>query len=119
MSNFNKPTKETVMQQLDKLEADVADLKAKTQQEFYDELRNNIIEEVAARVERLAGFGRDTMDSFALYIREMKTDNTFLVKYEHRSYGYWKDKDGNLVLGTIPHTKTDPSPELLDAASKE
>lgn len=54
MSNFNKPTQ------------------PKTQQEFYDELRNKVIEEVAQHIEKLTGFGQDTVGSFAIYIREMK-----------------------------------------------
>ena len=45
---------------------------AKTQQEFYDELRNGVIEEVAVAIEKLTGFGQDTISSFAIYIREMK-----------------------------------------------
>lgn len=45
---------------------------AKTQQQFYDELRNNIIEEVALHVQKLKGFGNDTTSSLAIYIREMK-----------------------------------------------
>ena len=45
---------------------------AKTQQEFYDELRNKIIEEVALHVQKLKGFGQDTVSSLAIYIREMK-----------------------------------------------
>jgi hypothetical protein len=44
----------------------------KTQQEFYDELRNGVIEEVALHVEKLKGFGQDTVDSLTIYIREMK-----------------------------------------------
>lgn len=47
-------------------------LKPKTAQEFYDELRNGVIEEVAVGIERMTGFGQDTIDSFAIYIREMK-----------------------------------------------
>lgn len=34
--------------------------------------RNNIIEEVAQHVEKLQGFGKDTIDSLTVYIREMK-----------------------------------------------
>ena len=45
---------------------------AKTQQEFYDELRNGVIEEVAQHIEKMRGFGGDTISSFAIYIREMK-----------------------------------------------
>jgi hypothetical protein len=54
MSEFNKPTE------------------SKTQQQFYDELRNGVIEEVAQHIEKLTGFGNDTISSFAIYIREMK-----------------------------------------------
>lgn len=45
---------------------------AKTQQQFYDELRNGVIEEVALHVQKLKGFGQDTVSSLAIYIREMK-----------------------------------------------
>ena len=34
--------------------------------------RNQVIEEVAKEVEKLTGFGKDTIDSLAVYIREMK-----------------------------------------------
>ena len=44
----------------------------KTQQQFYDELRNGVIEEVAMSIERMRGFGGDTISSFAIFIREMK-----------------------------------------------
>lgn len=36
------------------------------------EARNQVIEEVAQRIEKLTGFGQDTISSFAIYIREMK-----------------------------------------------
>ena len=78
MTEFNdteresKVKQELVKQQLDRLEAEVAQLKVKTQQEFYDELRNGVIEEVAQHIEKLTGFGQDTISSFAIYIREMK-----------------------------------------------
>lgn len=54
MSEFNKPTE------------------PKTQQQFYDELRNNVIEEVAKEIEKMKIFGNDTLSSFAIYIRGMK-----------------------------------------------
>jgi len=44
----------------------------KTQQEVYDELRNHIIEQVAVEVEKMQGFGKDTLSSFGIYIRDMK-----------------------------------------------
>mgnify|MGYP001424272335 CR=1 FL=1 len=34
--------------------------------------RNQVIEEVAKEVEKLTGFGKDTIDSLAIYIRNMK-----------------------------------------------
>ena len=34
--------------------------------------RNKVIEEVAQHIEKLTGFGQDTISSFAIYIREMK-----------------------------------------------
>jgi hypothetical protein len=36
------------------------------------QIRNLIIEEVAQHIEKLTGFGQDTISSFAIYIREMK-----------------------------------------------
>ena len=48
-------------------------LKPKTAQEFYDELRNGVIDEVAREIKKLTGFGKDTIDSLAVYIRNMKT----------------------------------------------
>ena len=35
--------------------------------------RNQVIEEVALEVEKLTGFGKDTVDSLTVYIRNMKT----------------------------------------------
>lgn len=34
--------------------------------------RNIVIEEVAQHIEKLKGFGQDTVSSLAIYIREMK-----------------------------------------------
>ena len=34
--------------------------------------RNKVIEEVAQHIEKLTGFGQDTISSFAIYIRDMK-----------------------------------------------
>ena len=57
MTDFNKPTEQQ---------------QVKTQQEFYDELRNGVIEEVAQHIEKMRVFGNDTISSFAIYIRGMK-----------------------------------------------
>jgi len=34
--------------------------------------RNDVIEEVAQHIEKMTGFGQDTISSFAIYIRGMK-----------------------------------------------
>ena len=39
---------------------------------YQKELRNDTIEEVAQHIEKLTGFGQDTVSSLAIYIREMK-----------------------------------------------
>lgn len=49
------------------------DVVAKTPEEFYAELRNKVIEEVACEVEYMQAFGKDTVSSFAIYIRSLKT----------------------------------------------
>jgi hypothetical protein len=78
MTEFNKPTAEddafnhVEMMSRVKQENVKAQMQAKTQQEFYDELRNGVIEEVAQHIEKMRGFGNDTISSFAIYIREMK-----------------------------------------------
>lgn len=47
-------------------------LEYKTQQEVYDELRNDVIEEIAREIEKMSMFEKDTISSFAIYIRWMK-----------------------------------------------
>lgn len=47
-------------------------LKPKSAQEFYDELRNGVIEEVSREIKKLTCFGKDTIDSLAIYIEGMK-----------------------------------------------
>jgi len=83
MTEFNKPTEVSYvtledynhvesMNRVKKAFDEEMQMKAKTQQQFYDELRNGVIEEVALHVQKLKGFGQDTVDSLAIYIREMK-----------------------------------------------
>ena len=67
MTEFNDTERESKVKQ-----EIIKNLPIKTQQQVYDELRNGVIEEVAQHIERLAGFGQDTISSFAIYIREMK-----------------------------------------------
>jgi len=79
MTNFNRPTPEDeAFSEIERMmintkqEIEKRQLKVKTEQQFYDKLRNNVIEEVALHVEKLKGFGQDTISSLAIYIREMK-----------------------------------------------
>jgi leucyl aminopeptidase (aminopeptidase T) len=48
------------------------EIKPVTAQEFYEVLRNTVIEEVAAEIEKMTGFGADTIDSLTIYVRAMK-----------------------------------------------
>ena len=50
----------------------ILDLQPKTDQQFYDELRNGVIEEVAQEIKKFTAFGQDTLDGLAIYIRGMK-----------------------------------------------
>lgn len=85
MPDFNKPTPEddafnhVEMMSRVKQENVKAQMQAKTQQEFYDELRNGVIEEVAQRFEKARDgcspddiMGRRWMDSAAELVRSMK-----------------------------------------------
>jgi hypothetical protein len=83
MTEFNRPTQEEDWDAL--AEKQLASIKRdmkiiveaaavrtayKVMAEF--EARNAAIEEVAQHIEKLTGFGQDTISSFAIYIREMK-----------------------------------------------
>ena len=57
MSKFNEPTDPPVF---------------KDQQEFYDWLRNNVIDEVTVEIQKMTGFGKDTLDSLCVYVQGMK-----------------------------------------------
>lgn len=46
--------------------------------------RNQVIEEVAQHVEKLTGFGKDTIDSLTIYIREMKNDKSTISQRNSR-----------------------------------
>lgn len=58
------------MQQSAKREESMSEWK--TQQQVYDELRNDILEQVAVEIEKMQGFGKDTLSSFGVFIRGMK-----------------------------------------------
>ena len=66
MTEFNRPTEVKYVTLEDFNEP------AKTQQQFYDELRNIVIEEVANEVRKMSGFGQDTIDSLTIFIRNLK-----------------------------------------------
>jgi hypothetical protein len=57
MSEFNKPTQQ---------------IQPKSSQEFYDELRNKVIDEITAEIQKMQSFGKDTLDSLCIYIEGMK-----------------------------------------------
>ena len=57
MSEFNKPTEQ---------------IQPKSSQEFYDDLRNKVIDEVTTKIQKMQGFGKDTISSFVIHIQGMK-----------------------------------------------
>lgn len=73
MSNFNKPrpTPEDEafndIERISKIRQEIIKRQMEPPQ-----TRNAAIEEVAQHIEKLTGFGQDTINSFAIYIREMK-----------------------------------------------
>jgi hypothetical protein len=67
MTEFNDTERESKVKQ-----EIIKNLPIKTQQEVYDELRNDILEEVVVEIEKMQGFGKDTLDSFGIFIRGMK-----------------------------------------------
>jgi hypothetical protein len=69
VSGFTKERQKT-MQPSVKSEESMSEYK--TQQQVYDELRNDILEQVAVEIEKMQGFGKDTLSSFGIFIRGMK-----------------------------------------------
>jgi len=67
MTEFNDTERESKVKQ-----EIIKNLPIKTQQEVYDELRNDILEQVALEIEKMQGFGNDTLNSFGVFIRGMK-----------------------------------------------
>lgn len=78
MSEFNKPSEPDLynhiesMNRVKKAFDEEMQMRAKTQQQVYDELRNDILEQVALDIEKMQGFGKDTLSSFGIFIRGMK-----------------------------------------------
>jgi hypothetical protein len=67
MTEFNDTERESKVKQ-----EIIKNLPIKTQQQVYDELRNDILEQVVVEIEKMQGFGKDTLDSFGIFIRGMK-----------------------------------------------
>jgi hypothetical protein len=67
MTEFNDTERESKVKQ-----EIIKNLPIKTQQEVYDELRNDILEQVVVEIEKMQGFGKDTLSSFGIFIRGMK-----------------------------------------------
>ena len=67
MTEFNDTERESKVKQ-----EIIKNLPIKTQHEVYDELRNDILEQVVLEIEKMQGFGKDTLDSFGIFIRGMK-----------------------------------------------
>ena len=78
MTEFNKPTQEKdwdalAEKQLASIKRDMKIIvEAAAVRAAYFEARNAAIEEVAQHIEKLTGFGADTLSGLAIYIREMK-----------------------------------------------
>ena len=45
---------------------------ANQRKESLNPYRDQVIEEIAQHIERMSGFGHDTLHSFAIYIRSLK-----------------------------------------------
>jgi len=50
----------------------IADINAEFDKEYAIHKRNEVLEEVAKEIEKMTVFGRDTIDSFTVFIRSMK-----------------------------------------------
>lgn len=59
-------------QEMESIKARLNDVVAKTPDEFYNDLRNQVIQEVADWVHTMPAFGQTTLDSFYIRIMGMK-----------------------------------------------
>lgn len=64
MSDFNKPQFTEIERQ--------AQQRKESDKRPLNPYRNQVIEEVARKIETMQGFGQDTIASFAIFIRSMK-----------------------------------------------
>jgi len=76
MTEFNKPRPTPEDEAFNEIESRAKQRMAAVNAAFDEQYpvwkRNQTIEEVALHVEKLKGFGQDTISSLAIYIREMK-----------------------------------------------
>ena len=79
MSKFNEPTSKDEaynhvesMNRVKKAFDEEMQRRAKTQQQFYDQLRNGVIDEVTVEIQKMQGFGKDTLDSLCVFVQGMK-----------------------------------------------
>ena len=74
MTDFNRPTPED--EAFNDIERQAKQRMAAVNAAFDEQYpvwkRNQVIEEVALHIEKLKGFGKDTIDSLTVYIRGMK-----------------------------------------------
>ena len=68
----SKAKKDAVMAALENAEIRVTELKKRL--DALNASRNDTIEEVAQHIEKMKGFGQDTISSLAIYIRSLKND---------------------------------------------
>jgi hypothetical protein len=76
MTEFNKPRPTPEDEAFNDIERQAKQRMAAVNAAFDEQYpvwkRNQVIEEVAQHIEKLKGFGQDTVSSLAIYIREMK-----------------------------------------------
>ena len=76
MTEFNKPRPTPEDEAFNDIERQAKQRMAVVNAAFDEQYpvwkRNQVIEEVALHIEKLKGFGQDTVDSLAVYIRGMK-----------------------------------------------
>lgn len=78
MTDFNRPTSEDEAfndierQAKQRMEVVEMAMQRSFEHTFHQVTRNQTIEEMARHIEKLKGFGKDTIDSLAVYIRDMK-----------------------------------------------
>ena len=75
MSDFNKPRptpEDEAFNDIERISKIRQEIIKRQMEPPQIQIRNLVIEEVAQHIEKLTGFGKDTVSSLATYIREMK-----------------------------------------------